>query len=158
MKKLFSLVLILLSLNLSAQLIPKEDLKPILIRSGLMMLSGSFDATAEVLRINYSYFAKVHPNANSEFWNPNESWVNKWKNGDPQQGEKFPLSSTALVFTTDAYHLFRMGRNVTMITAITIPIGRKGKKWKQYVVEGSIYYLSYTAGFNLMYNGVYKMP
>jgi len=51
-----------------------------------------------------------------------------------------------------------MGRNVTMITAITIPIGRKRKNWKQYVVEGSIYYLSYTAGFNLMYNGVYKMP
>ena len=123
-----------------------------------MMLSGSFDATAEVLRINYSYFAKVHPNANPEFWNPQESYKNKWKNGDYKQGEKFPLSSTALVFTTDAYHLFRMGRNVTMITAITIPIGRKGKNWKQYVVEDSIYYLSYTAGFNLMYNGVYKMP
>ena len=119
MKKLFSLVLILLSLNLSAQLIPKEDLKPILIRSGLMMLSGSFDATAEVLRINYSYFEKVHPNANPEFWNPNESWVNKWKNGDPAQGEKYFLSSTALVWTTDAYHLMRTGRNITMITAIT---------------------------------------
>jgi hypothetical protein len=52
----------------------------------------------------------------------------------------------------------RTGRNITMITAITIPIGRKGKNWKQYIVEGSIYYLSYTAGFNLMYNGVYKMP
>jgi hypothetical protein len=112
------------------------------------MLSGSFDATAEVLRINYSYFEKVHPGANPEFWNPNESWVNKWKNGDPAQGEKFPLSSTALVFTTDAYHLFRMGRNVTMITAIVIPIGKR-KNWKQYVVEGSIYYLSYTAGFKL---------
>jgi len=157
MKKLFSLVLILLSLNLSAQLIPKEDLKPILIRSGLMMLSGSFDATAEVLRINYSYFAKVRPNANEMFWNPQKSHVNKWKNGDYKQGEKFPLSSTALVFTTDAYHLFRMGRNVTMITSLVIPIGKR-KNWKQYVVEGSIYYLSYTAGFNLMYNGVYKMP
>lgn len=48
------------------------------------------------------------PTMNPLFWNPNKSWVNKWKNGDKAQGEKFFLSSTALVFLTDSWHLFKM--------------------------------------------------
>lgn len=160
MKKLFSIILIIASLTVQAQfIIPKEDLKPVLIRSGILMLSGGFDATAEVLRINYDQFAKVHPNANQNFWNPNESWRNKWKNGDPNQGEKYFFASTALVWTTDAYHLARTGRNITAMSAIIIPIGKRHKKpFKQYAAEFVIYYVSYTAGFNLVYNGIYKMP
>lgn len=34
-----------------------------------------------------------------------DSWRNKWKNGDPKQGEKFPFSSTILVMFTDRWHL-----------------------------------------------------
>ena len=157
MKHTLTALLIALTLTTKAQLIPKQDIKPVLIRSGLLMLSGGFDATAEVLRINCAQFEKVHPRANPGWWNPNESWRNKWKNGDPSQGEKFPLSSTALVWTTDAYHLMRTGRNLTMMSAIVIPLGKK-KPVKQYITEFVVYYLSYTGGFNLMYNGVYKMP
>ena len=32
------------------------------------------------------------------------SWRNKWKNGDPEQGEKFFGSSTFLVWFTDLFH------------------------------------------------------
>jgi hypothetical protein len=143
--------LIFISLTASAQI------KPMLVKSGLMALSGACDATAEVVRINYTYFDAVFPNANPQFWDANKSWTNKWKNGDPKQGEAFPLSSTALVWTTDGYHLMRTMRNVTMITALVIPIGKR-KNWKQYVVEGVVYYCAYTGGFTLMYNGVFKMP
>lgn len=41
------------------------------------------------------------------WWDMNQSWRNKWKNGDPEQGEAFFLSSTALVFLTDAWHFFQ---------------------------------------------------
>ena len=34
-----------------------------------------------------------------------DSWRNKWKNGDPKQGEKFPFSSTIFVMFTDRWHL-----------------------------------------------------
>ncbi len=43
----------------------------------------------------------------SNFWNPTTSWKNKWKQGDPQQGERFFLSSTALVSLTDGWHLLK---------------------------------------------------
>ena len=36
---------------------------------------------------------------------PQLSWRNKWKNGDPSQGEKFLGSSTIFVLTTDLFHL-----------------------------------------------------
>ncbi len=43
----------------------------------------------------------------SKFWNPENSWRNKWKDGDPFNGEKFFLSSTVLVFLTDGWHLLK---------------------------------------------------
>ena len=113
------LILIFLSCTLQAQVLTKQ----MFVKSGLLCLSGSFDATAEVLHINYTYFDKVFPGADPKFWNPHESAGNKWKNGDYKQGEKFLFSSTVLVWTTDGYHLTRMLRNCTMIAGLTINIG-----------------------------------
>ena len=124
MKNLFNtLILILITCTLQAQVLTKADIKPLVVKSGLMCLSGGFDATAEVLKINYSYFDKVFPGADPQFWDAKKSAKNKWKNGDSQQGERFFLSSTALVWTTDGYHLMRMMRNCTMIASLTINIG-----------------------------------
>ena len=158
MRRLFNtLILMLLTFTLQAQILTKEDIKPLIVKSGLLCLSGGFDATAEVLKINYSYFDKVFPGADPQFWDAKQSAGNKWKNGDSQQGERFFLSSTALVWTTDGYHLMRMMRNYTMVAGLTINIGDK-KPFKEYLIEAVIYYFAYTAGFNLTYNLIFKMP
>jgi hypothetical protein len=47
-----------------------------------------------------------------QFFDPAISWKNKWKNQDPREGERFSFSSTILVAFTDAWHLFKMIRNV----------------------------------------------
>lgn len=39
------------------------------------------------------------------FWSQS-SWRNKYKNGDPKQGERFWGSTTVFVMFTDAWHLF----------------------------------------------------
>jgi len=157
MRRLILLILILVSSTSYSQLLPKSNVKPLIIKSTLLFVSGACDGTSEVLRINYNQFKKVHTKANDQFWNPNISYTNKWKNGDYKQGEKFFLSSTALVWTTDGYHELRMNRDVIMITAICIPIG-DNKNWKNYLIEAAAYYFSYTLGFNVMYNLIYKMP
>lgn len=36
-----------------------------------------------------------------------DSWRNKWKNGNKNQGEKFPFSSTLFVMFTDRWHLWQ---------------------------------------------------
>ena len=43
---------------------------------------------------------------NPLFWDKHKSWRNKWKGGVAANGEKFFGSSTFLVWTTDAWHLF----------------------------------------------------
>ena len=55
---------------------------------------------------------------NQNFWNPQLSWVNKWKDGDRANGEKFFGSSTFLVWTTDSWHLIKMLFLTTLLFSI----------------------------------------
>lgn len=82
----------------------------------LYMLVGVVNAVMDTLRDKFK--ESVFSSWNENFWNPLKSWKNKWKNGDPAQGERFPLSSTALVFLTDAWHLSKW----LMFTFIEIAI------------------------------------
>ena len=55
---------------------------------------------------------------NNSWWSMKESWRNKWKNGDPKQGEAFLGSSTVFVLLTDAWHFFQS----IMLTCLIAPI------------------------------------
>lgn len=156
MKRLCGIIVILLIALFSySQVLTKKDLNPLLIKSGLMLVSAFCDGTSEVLKIKYEDFKRVFPNANDQFWDYNISWVNKYHNGIPPT-PKFPFSKTGLVFTTDGYHLMRMMRNCTMVVGVTIPLGSKPKNWKTYVTEGLILYGAYTIGFNMSYDVIFK--
>lgn len=53
---------------------------------------------------NTSIFYKYKDN----LWiNPSLAWKNKWKNGNPNEGERFFGSSTFLVWTTDLWHFIK---------------------------------------------------
>ena len=52
---------------------------------------------------------------NPKYWHKRPSSVNKWKNGDKKQGEKFWLSSAQLVWLTDAWHLFGLIERIGFI-------------------------------------------
>lgn len=77
-----------------------------MITTILITIAAILNASMDVVSIKWgkSFFNK-RLSKYSQFFNPQLSWKNKWKNGDPKQGEKFPLSSTALVFLTDWWHL-----------------------------------------------------
>lgn len=130
--------------------------KPIAITSGILIVSGFCDGTSEVLKIKYDSFERVFPNANDQFWDYRISWKNKYKDGNPPD-PAFLGSKTSLVWTTDGYHMMRAIRNATMITALVIPLNHiSHKNWKDYLKEGVINYFSYTVGFNLAYDVVFK--
>jgi len=42
-----------------------------------------------------------------KFWDIDTSWLRKYKDNDPSKGSKFWLSTTALVFLTDGWHLLK---------------------------------------------------
>lgn len=119
---------------------------------GSLYLSGVFDGLGEILSAKYDHFQQVFPNADPTFWDRNRSWQRKWKNGDPSQGEAFPLSSTALVFLTDGYHLSRYARNRFMFIAIGFNWERPKKKWWYHIIDSLVYSAAYSLGFHTSYS------
>ena len=159
MKKLLPIVLLAIAVTAQSQikLLGQTTAKQesnFYITSSLLLASGMADGLAEA--------SKFHPNGvtevlgNPQFWDNSLSWRNKYRNGDPAQGAKFPLSTTALAWTTDGYHLSRMIRNTTMIIGLTITLNEPLRKWYYYIIEGVIYYIVYTTGFNLSYDIIFK--
>jgi len=69
----------------------------------LIFLAGISNACMDVLKVRWvrSIFYNVK---NQQWFNPSLSWKNKWKNGNPRNGEKFLGSSTVFVFLTDFWH------------------------------------------------------
>ena len=141
MKK-FLLILTFLPLIATAQ----YKFQP--VTTGLMVLSGASKGTADYLQFHYT--------GQSQFWNPDLSWRNKWKNGDPAQGEKFPGSSTVFVSLTDGWHMCNTVNKFSCIAAITIQIGGKKKPIKYYLLDFLTYSAAYSAGFVMTYEIIFK--
>lgn len=83
----------------------------------LIFLSGLFESVMDTLQFHYddSIFKKL---INQRYWYPVFSWRNKWKNGDPKQGERFLGSSTIFVGLTDAWHTFKLLHNLTIFLGL----------------------------------------
>ena len=83
----------------------------------LILISGISKAIMDKISYHYdkSIFKKLGP-----FWNPEESWKFKYKNNDPDQGERFLGSTTIFVSLTDAWHLFNLIRNFCLVSAIAV--------------------------------------
>jgi hypothetical protein len=88
----------------------------------MLMLAAAANATMDKLSFHYeeTIFARQSP-AWQQWANPAISWHNKWKNGDRSQGEAFPLSSTTMVWTTDAWHLAKTIMLSCVVLAILVP-------------------------------------
>ena len=82
------------------------------------ILASVCNAVMDVLAFKYrkSIFSKLNP----KFWNPNKSYKNKYKNNDEKNGPAFFGSTTFLVFTTDAWHLFQFLSNSLIVLSIIL--------------------------------------
>ena len=82
----------------------------------------TFAAVSESImdKIQFHYDKSIFKNSkyNQLFWNPIESWKNKWK--EDLKTEKFIGSSTLFVFTTDAWHLFKFFRNTSLFIGLPL--------------------------------------
>jgi len=80
---------------------------------GIASISIAGAANAVMDTLVHHYDQSIFPKMGKAvwFWNPKVSWQRKWKDGKKENGEAFPLSSTALVFLTDGWHLFQFIQN-----------------------------------------------
>lgn len=79
----------------------------LIVATVLVILSAIFEAVMDTLSFHY-YVSRFNTFIlNDKFWNPELSHLNKYKDSNPDQGEKFLGSTTIFVFRTDAWHLFK---------------------------------------------------
>jgi hypothetical protein len=121
------------------------------VTGSLVFLAGASKGFNETLLFHWKAFHHTFPNANSQWFNPNISWTNKYKDGDPDAGAKFPLSTSVLVMTTDQYHLNNFINKAAWTSALVIKIGEGKKPFKQYLFDFLYYSFCHQAGFALTY-------
>lgn len=149
----YILFLLLLTSHLAAQ--PYNWKRP-LISGAASFVGGAAWGTHETISHHYYQFEKRFPNANPQFWNPELSWRNKYKGGDPERGPAYPGSMGALVWTTDAKHLLATTNQVMLFgSGIVIGLGEK-RPWWHYGIDIVITGAAYSLGFNFTYNLLFK--
>lgn len=162
MKKL--IIVIILAI-LAERSLAQSAWKKYLVAGSSVLVSGMIDGTVE--SINYHYETGFKPrfkNANDQFWNPALSWRNKYKNADPSQGEKFKGSTTALVFTTDAYHMLRTGKRAidasTLVYFVNKDCSIRAKKVRRKALIKDFLILTTIrcVGFHITYSYLFKQP
>lgn len=131
----------------------------------LLLLAGIANGITDSLQFHYptSFAAEWNP----DYWNPNKSWESKYQKD--AEGELVrPLtpryfgSTTFLVFTTDAWHLFKFIHHAFLRVAIVWLLvlhvvglfGLQLKRWQLIVGPVGIYIFLWAAqaiGFHLFY-------
>lgn len=124
------------------------------ITGGLMYLAGAAKGFNEALQYHYRGFAKIFPEANKQWFYPGISFRNKYRDGDPAKGAKFPLSTSLLVMTTDQYHLNNFIQRASITAALVIKIGEGKKPFKYYLFDILYYSICYQAGFHSVYTPI----
>jgi len=87
---------------------------------GLLFVAASSVAESIMDITNFHYDKSIFSQNTYKqtFWDPNKSWVNKWKSD--LKTERFLGSSTIFVFTTDAWHLFKFFRNTFLFIGLPL--------------------------------------
>ena len=106
--------------------------------------------------LQFHYSSSIFYNLkNKIFWDPQESWKNKYKNNDPEFGPKFPLSTTLLVGLTDAWHLFKLLRTFFIFTGIFLiflPCQTTFICLTYVVISRLLFGISFTLGYNKLFD------
>lgn len=118
----------------------------------LVFLAGVSDGFTETISHNYKGFKNVFPKANDRIFDPGLSYVRKYRNGDREQGARFPGSKTYLVWTTDAYHASRFAQHLFLAGAFALKITEGKQRWWVYLAQGLGYWLVNRAAFAMTFN------
>ena len=149
-------VLLLASFGLQAQEKTSDKLKwkidgNKILTGGLVFVGGAAKGFNETLHFNYKNFENTFSGANKQWFDPQVSWRNKYEGGNPDNGPKYFLSTSAFVMFTDQYHLNNFIHRTSILTALVIKIGEGKRPFKHYVYDLLYYTICYQAGFAAAY-------
>ena len=112
MKKILLLALLAITVTTQSQIkllgqTTKKQERNFYVTSSLLFVSGMADGLAEASKFHPKGVTEVF--GNPQFWDNSLSWRNKYRNGDPAQGAKFPFSTTALAEAVIYYLTYTLG-------------------------------------------------
>lgn len=107
-----------------------------------IFISGAADGVRDA--------SMFHMKGKGKFWDGSISWENKYKDRKEGNPPAYFGSTTFLVWTTDAPHLFNMISNQAMSFSVALYPQRQ-RKFKHIVRDAVIYNVTRQAGHSLMY-------
>jgi len=118
------------------------------------ILASICEAIMDILQFHYitSPFKKFK---NNVFWDPEVSWRNKYKDGDPNKGPRFIGSDTIFVGLTDAWHLFKMFRTLFIFLGVLFLLLQFSTFWISIIVT-ALLRIFFGIGFTIFYEGLKK--
>lgn len=84
----------------------------------LVIISAISESIMDKIQFHFKKSVFSGERFNPLFWNPETSWKNKWDS--TLKKPKFFLSTTMLVFLTDAWHFFKFVRNTTLFIGLPV--------------------------------------
>ena len=117
-----------------------------------VFISQSADGVVDTLQFHYgaSVFAKME---NQQFYDPNISWKNKYKDFPNDKRAAFPGSKTIFSAFTDAFHLFKFVRiNSAQIGLIFGMLIFARLRWYQVLLAAALIKGAAWIGFYIFYS------
>lgn len=121
------------------------------------LLSGFCKAVQDTL--DHHYQSSVFEPLSANYWNPEISWKNKYRDWDAgDQRAAFIGATTILVSLTDAWHLFDLAAVVCLIAAalsagwLVSLSNRPGRAW---FLWAAVVLIARLAVFNIFYHFVF---
>jgi hypothetical protein len=114
-------------------------------------LAGMFNSIMDLcIKFDETIFSKIP--SMKFFMDSNVSWMNKYKNGDFRQGSSFFLSTKALVFLTDMWHLCK----TLMLICLSLAIVFYNPIFNWYF-DAFIYWTLFGTSFTIFYDYAFKL-
>jgi len=119
-------------------------------------VAGFCEGVMDTLQFHF-YQSTFAQSPHHVFWNPTESWRNKYRDGDPSKGPRFFLSTTWLVSLTDGWHLFKLLRNIFLFLALPAAGALTPLGWHTLLIAAAGRAM-YGIGFSIAYYKVLRKP
>jgi hypothetical protein len=110
----------------------------------------------DVLAFKYKY--SIFYLKDQYYWNPSISWRNKYKNRKMSDGPAFFGSTTFLVFTTDAWHLFQFLSNSFIVISMILIVSMfyEFNHWYQYIALFICFKVLWGVTFEWFYSRIFR--
>lgn len=127
---------------------------------GLNSISGMARGVKDKCAFNYPALKQRFPGMNDSRCDANQSYLRKWKNNDPEQGERFWGSSRWFVPFVDLWHGAQFVNHSTMYFSMILPLYPSYDRrlnWKEFAGRYATIIGANVLGYHFAYDKLFRL-